>query len=289
MNNREIKLISPSNVVDMGGFPVRQPLPAQGLEMVDPFLLLHHAEISYKNARGAEHSGVGPHPHRGFSPVSFVFNGGVHHRDSLGNDSIIYSGGVQWINAGSGITHSERPPAELVGSDDQQEFVQLWVNTPAAHKMDEPSYQGYSRDEIPNWESEDGLFTFGVVSGTFHGAKGPVISNTEVVSAMGYLKASGVSKVVTNPKHHVMLYLLDGLVKINGKEVTGKNLVVFDDSGDGFELEVIEDTKCLYLSGAPIKETVSSYGPFVMNTQREIIEALNDAHEGKMGTLVENF
>jgi hypothetical protein len=276
-------------MINMGGFEVRQPLPSVGLESLDPFLLLHHADVNYKNAVGPDQSGVGPHPHRGFSPVSFVFKGGVHHRDSLGNDSVIYAGGVQWINSGSGIIHSERPPLDQVGTDSPQEFIQLWVNTPSAHKMDSPTYQPFRKDEIPVVMSKDGLIRFKVVAGDFLGQTGPVETDTEVMAAMIDGEAGGKSMVKLSPGHHAMLYLLNGEVKVNGEVIAGKNLIVFENEGDGFDLETLNQTDALLLSGAPLNEPISKYGPFVMNTQREIIDALNDAQSGKMGVLNEIF
>lgn len=289
MANQIIKHIAPANMVNMGGFHVRQPLPSLGLDGADPFLLLHHAEVNYKNSKGSDQSGVGPHPHRGFSPVSFVFKGGVHHRDSLGNDQVIYAGGVQWINSGKGIIHSERPPKDLVGTDDPQEFIQLWVNTPGAHKMDDPSYQGYTREEIPAVKSADERIGIKVVSGKIDGVSGPVTTTTDVVTAMLELGAGGNHHFDLESGHQAMLYLLSGRVKINGSEVGGKNLVVFEPETEGFDLEVIESADGLLLSGTPLNEPVATYGPFVMNNQREIIEALNDAQTGKMGELIESF
>ncbi|MBL4703621.1 MAG: pirin family protein [Flavobacteriales bacterium] len=289
MANRKIKLIVPSNKVDMGGFQVRQPLPSEGLENVDPFLLLHHAEVSYKDSKGASESGVGPHPHRGSSPVTFVFKGGVHHRDSLGNNSIIYAGGVQWINSGSGIIHSERPPANLVGSDDEQEFIQLWVNTPAKHKMDDPTYQGFTKDEIPMLISSDQLVKMKVVVGELERVNGPVDSNADVTAVMIEGLTNGKHHVDLNNDHQVLLYLLNGKVRIDEQEIEGKNLIIFEGDGQGFDIEFKEQSNALLLTGAPIKEPVASYGPFVMNNQREIINALNDARSGKMGVLNEIF
>jgi len=289
MSFRKIKAVSPANMVNMGGFHVRQPLPTSTIDNIDPFLLLHHAEVNYKDSKGSLESGVGPHPHRGFSPVSFVFEGGVHHRDSLGNNSIIRDGGVQWINSGSGIMHSERPPQDLVGKDLQQEFIQLWVNTPAAHKMDAPSYQGYAKEEIPTLESKDGLVEVKVVAGEVGGVKGPVSTKTDVMAAMVFLKENGSQTIKLDHSHDAMIYLLNGKVKINGIDIAGKNLVIFNTEGDGFSIEAIETSKALLLSGAPIKEPICSYGPFVMNKQSEIIDALNDAQSGKMGVLHETI
>lgn len=111
--NRTVQAILYAQPMDMGGLPIRQPFPSGKMEQIDPFLLLHHADMQVPTNIDTRHAGVGPHPHRGFSPVSFIFKGGVHHRDSRGNDNIVYAGGTQWMNAGMGIIHSERPPADI--------------------------------------------------------------------------------------------------------------------------------------------------------------------------------
>jgi redox-sensitive bicupin YhaK (pirin superfamily) len=120
-----------------------------------------------------KHAGVGPHPHRGFSPVSFIFKGGVHHRDSRGNNNIVYAGGTQWMNAGMGVIHSERPPADIHEIGGRQELIQLWVNTPAKHKMDVPDYQPLTAEETPVVNSADQLTTVNVIAGELNGVKGP--------------------------------------------------------------------------------------------------------------------
>ena len=139
MKKRSIKKIIPAQRVNMGGHLLDQPLPVQGVEMIDPFLLIHHwNEPLAKGGRQSE-LGVGPHPHRGFSPVTFIFKGSVRHQDSIGNTAVISSGGTQWMHAGNGIVHSERPGIELVKNGGEQEFIQFWVNTPAKYKMEAPT------------------------------------------------------------------------------------------------------------------------------------------------------
>ena len=289
LTKRRIKHISPANKVNMGGFLVRQPLPTRELRDLDPFLLLHHAVVSYKDATRADQSGVGPHPHRGFSPVSFVFKGGVHHRDSLGNNSVVYEGGVQWINSGKGIIHSERPPEELIGSEQEQEFIQLWVNTPAAFKMNEPTYQGVSKNEIPIVTSSDKRIEFAIVAGEQFGTTGPVTSNTEVNAMMLTMQKEGVSQIEIQKGHVAFLYLLSGNISVNDETIEEKNMIVFENEGDVFELKAFQNSTGLFVSGAPIDEPIETYGPFVMNSQTEIMKAIQDAQNGKMGVLVEDF
>ena len=141
MEFKKVKYQLPAVEIDMGGIPVKQALPTIRIEQVDPFLLLHHGKFTFTELAPALHQGVGPHPHRGFSPVTFVVDGEVHHRDSRGNSQIAHKGDVQWLNAGAGIIHSERPSQELSDRNGTQEIIQLWINTPAANKMKQPFYQ----------------------------------------------------------------------------------------------------------------------------------------------------
>jgi quercetin 2,3-dioxygenase len=159
MKPRTVSHLLYAHPMDMGGLPIRQPLPTQNVQQVDPFLLLHHASIKVPTHTVPAKAGVSPHPHRGFSPVTFVFQGGVHHRDSRGNDNVVYAGGAQWMNAGMGIIHSERPPHDIHEVGGKQEIIQLWINTPAKNKFDQPSYFPLQASEVPSTVSADGLVT----------------------------------------------------------------------------------------------------------------------------------
>jgi len=277
-----------AQTVDMGGLPVRQPLPTQKVEQVDPFLLLHHADIKAPKHIEPGDAGVGPHPHRGFSPVTFIFKGGVHHRDSRGNDSTIYSGGAQWMNAGMGILHSERPPDNIHEIGGRQEIIQLWINTPAAHKMDQPAYFPLSAEDAPTYNSADGKVKARIFSGEVLGVKGPIPSHTKVNAATIDFKKEGKISIEIPASHNTLLYLLDGKLTLEGFGlVDGLNAIVFKKDGDGITIEALEDTRVLLLSGEPLNEEVVSYGPFVMNTQTEIMEAMRDYQMGKMGVLIE--
>src|SRR5687768_7075052 len=171
--NRSITHTLFAEQFDMGGMPIRQPFPTTNVERVDPFLLLHHADVKVPKHIEPDHGGVGPHPHRGFSPVTFIFQGGVHHRDSRGNDSVVYAGGAQWMNAGMGVMHSERPPHDIHELGGRQEIIQLWINTPAKYKMEQPAYFPVQANETGKFISEDGKTKVNVVSGEVLGVKGP--------------------------------------------------------------------------------------------------------------------
>lgn len=289
MKNRSVSRLLYAHMVDMGGIPVRQPLPTQQVDQVDPFLLLHHANLQAPRHIEPRHAGIGPHPHRGFSPVTFIFKGGVHHRDSRGNDSVIYEGGAQWMNAGRGIIHSERPPADIHERGGRQELIQLWINTPAAHKMDQPMYFPVAAEEVPEILSPDKLVTIRLFAGELMDKKGPAPSQTEVIAATMLIEPHGTVEIPLPREHNVMLYLLDGEVNIGEYGRTeGLNLVVFNQDGEGISIEGLQPTRALLLSGKPLNEKVVSYGPFVMNTQTQILEAMRDYQMGKMGVLIED-
>ncbi len=288
MKNRSVSNMLYAQMVDMGGFPVRQPLPTQKVQQVDPFLLLHHADVKAPKHVEPDDAGIGPHPHRGFSPVTFIFKGGVHHRDSRGNDSTIYAGGAQWMNAGMGILHSERPPHDIHEIGGRQEIIQLWINTPAAHKFDQPAYFPLSAEDAPTYVSDDEKVKARIFSGEILGVKGPIPSHTDVNAATFEFKKGGKVSVELPTSHNALLYLLDGKLTLEGFGlVDGLNAVVFKKDGEGITIEALEDTRVLLLSGEPLNEEVVSYGPFVMNTQTQIMEAMRDYQMGKMGVLIE--
>jgi quercetin 2,3-dioxygenase len=288
MKNRSVSTLLYAQMVDMGGFPVRQPFPTEKINQLDPFLLLHHANIKVPEYTEPDHAGVGPHPHRGFSPVTFIFKGGVHHRDSRGNDSVIYAGGAQWMNAGMGIIHSERPPHDIHDIGGRQEIIQLWINTPAEHKMDQPTYHPLTANEAAHHISDDGKTVLRVFAGEINGLKGPIPSHTEVNAATLELKKGASINISLPKKHNAFIYLLDGKITVEGFGlVEALHTVVFKNDGEQISFEALEDTKILVMSGLPLNEEVVSHGPFVMNTQTQIMEAMRDYQLGKMGILIE--
>ena len=286
--NRTIRSILYATPMDMGGMPIRQPFPSAKAEQIDPFLLLHHADIKVPVHVETRHAGVGPHPHRGFSPVSFIFKGGVHHRDSRGNNNIVYAGGTQWMNAGMGVIHSERPPADIHEIGGRQELIQLWVNTPASHKMDIPEYQPLTGEDTPEARSEDGLAVIKVIAGQLAGVKGPIHTQSDVNTFTAEFKKGAKYFFRIPSTHNAFIYLLDGKLRITGdSEVEGNYVAVFNHDGEGFELEALEDTRVFIGTGEPLNEPVASHGPFVMNNQTQLMEAFRDYQLGKMGVLIE--
>jgi redox-sensitive bicupin YhaK (pirin superfamily) len=286
--NRTVKTLLYADPYDMGGLPIRQPFPSGAVEQIDPFILLHHASVKVPEHIDPDHGGVGPHPHRGFSPVTFIFKGGVHHRDSRGNDSVIYEGGAQWMNAGMGVIHSERPPHDIHDRGGRQEIIQLWINTPAKHKMDVPQYFPLAAEDTPTFVSEDKLVRMRVQSGELLGIKGPIPAMSPVNAATLDFKKGGKISIPLPTNHNAFIYLLDGKMNVEGFGlVEFHHAVPFNNDGDQITLEALEDTRILLMSGEPLNEKVVAHGPFVMNSETEILEAMRDYQKGKMGILIE--
>ena len=289
MKNRSVKNLLHAEMIEMEGMSVRQPFPTLKMQQLDPFLLLHHADNILAPDIRPEHAGVGPHPHRGFSPVTFIFTGGVHHRDSRGNDSVVYAGGVQWMNAGMGLMHSERPPVNIQEIGGRQEIIQLWINTPAKYKMDQPEYFSLPEDRLPKFVTPDGRVSMSVIAGELMGKKGVVPTKSPVNAAtMEIIKGSKI-EIPIPLDHNAFLYVLSGEINIGGYGLTEPlNAAIFANDGEGIGVEAREDARMLLMSGLPLNEKVVSHGPFVMNTETQILEAMRDYQKGKMGILIED-
>ena len=275
--------------VNMGGILLDQALPHKRADMIDPFLLIHHLDLKVKAGTRQKTAGVGPHPHRGFIPVTFVFKGAVHHRDSRRNSSVVPAGGTQWMHSGRGIVHSERPSVGLTESGGNMEIIQFWVNVPKSMKMVEPNYVPIMPEDMPQWKSPDGKALVGVCSGSQFGTEGPLDYGFDVLSLRMDLKSGANLDLKIPQGYNGLIYILNGKVRVNAESFEGKSLLQL--SREGSELNVIaeNDTRAILLAAEPIEEPVATYGPFVMNTQTEIMEAMRDYQMGKMGVLIEDF
>ena len=283
----KIKNIQYAGFVNMGGLQVRQPLPSKGMNMLDPFLLLHHHKTAIEKGKQQEETGVGPHPHRGFVPVTFVLEGDVHHRDSLGNSSIVKKNGTQWTEAGSGIIHSERPSQEFLDKGGDFEIIQLWVNTPAEMKLNPAVYQAvdYEGSEKIIKDKTELI----IYSGELNNKKGSIKTQFPINSALGVSKTGAEVQLELSKKHQVLIYLIEGELEFNGKEIKEHHLISFDNEDGLLNFKSKTDSRYLIVSAEPIKEPVATHGPFVMNTEFEIQEAIHDFQTGKMGQLIEEF
>jgi redox-sensitive bicupin YhaK (pirin superfamily) len=277
------KVVDAENVM-MGKFKISQPLPVKEVRQVDPFLLLHHAGPKYQNP-GDKGLNVEAHPHTGFEPVTFVFSGEVEHRDSLGNESIIKSGGVQWITAGKGIVHSEKasPDFQLNGGD--FEIIQLWINLPKKYKKTEPKYYGYDANDIPFYLSTDKKVRLNVVAGNFNDIKGPMDSISGITAFTASMDTMSNLNLEFEEEENAIFYVLNGHVRTDNVDIKDKQLAILRRDGKVVNIQSLQTSKLLILAGRPFNEPVYHYGPFVLNSKDEAISAINDYESGKMGYL----
>jgi redox-sensitive bicupin YhaK (pirin superfamily) len=287
MNTRSIQHVIPADKVNMGGDLLDQPLPSARLENLDPFLLIHHWHKILPGGQRPQELGVGPHPHRGFSPVTFIFKGSVNHQDSLGEKATVNAGGTQWMFAGRGITHSERFPRELAEKGGELEFIQFWVNAPAAHKMNAPFYKPISLEETPLVIEEKSKIW--VVSGQYKGTDGVAPTYSPQLLLRGELTKDGELHIPIPIGFNALVYVLEGSLKTSGGHLLTKDMGVYNLDGDAIQLNATANTRYIVLSGKPLNEPVAQYGPFVMSNQTQLMQAVRDSQIGKMGILIEEF
>lgn len=277
----------PAADVEMGGLDVKQALPAHGAEQIDPFLLLHHTRVPVEAGTGALHAGVPPHPHRGFSAVTVVIGGEVHHRDSLGNSSVIGPGGIQWVSAGRGIVHSERPSAKLASAGGAMDVIQLWVNSPADKKMVPASYHAATREDLPEVKLAEGAVLH-LIAGEYNGSKAKIPTLSPMDLGRVYAEKGARFELAFREGYNAALYLISGKGKAAGHGmIEAHHLYEFEKGSEGVSVVAEEDMDILMITGAPLNEPLATYGPFVMNNQTQIMEALRDHQAGKMGVLIE--
>ncbi len=268
------------------GFPVRNLFPSNGVEQeISPFLMLDYAG-PLEFTPSAKRRGVGEHPHRGFETVTIAYQGAVGHRDSAGNSGVIYPGDVQWMTAASGVVHEELHAEKFSRAGGVFEMVQLWVNLPKADKMSKPRYQAITKEQIPVIPLAGGGHVR-VIAGELEGRKGPALTFTPVNLLDVILKSGERYELALPEGHNAGLVLRQGHVTVNGTEVLQgeAQIATLSQEGGSVTLEAKVDTSLLVLSGEPIDEPVASYGPFVMNTKAELMQAVDDYRAGKMGHL----
>ena len=268
------------------GFPVRSLFSYDGLgRHLSPFLLLDHAAPT-RFEPAARPRGVGPHPHRGFETVTVVYQGELEHRDSTGAGGRIGPGDVLWMTAGGGIVHEEFHSRDFTARGGTVEMVQLWVNLPARDKMTAPRYQTLLDAQIPAVDLPEGAGRVRVIAGEYGGHRGPAQTFTAIDVRDLRLAQGGVVHFETRHGHTLALVVLRGAVLINGEEIAREGqLVHLDRAGSGVTIEANSDASVLWLSGAPIDEPVVGYGPFVMNSEAEIRQAMADYEGGRFGRI----
>jgi quercetin 2,3-dioxygenase len=261
---------------------VRQALPHKDFRFANPFIVLHHAgPVTWQPGRQAR---IHPHPHRGFSPYTFMLQGEGFHRDNAGNDEVIKAGGVQWMFAGRGILHSEGPTQELLEQGGVQEFIQLWINAPRSNKWDQPFYQAAAASELPKVLQQDGV-NFRLASGSYEEATGPIQNFTPVISMIGEVNAGREVVLKATPGYWTLLYVVKGKVVVNDQPVDAWHLVVFAKEEEDIIVSATEDAQLLFLSAEPIDEPIAAKDNYVMNTAEEIEQAMADYTNGLFGTL----
>lgn len=268
------------------GFPVRSLFSYNShAQAMSPFLLLDYAGPMHFEPAG-QPRGVGQHPHRGFETVTIVYQGEVAHGDTAGHGGVIGPGDVQWMTAGKGILHEEFHSKAFTESGGMLEMVQLWVNLPARDKLVEPRYQGITSDQIPivTLPGNDGRVR--VIAGEYASQKGPANTFTPM-HVWDVRLSAGADTEVTLPEGWTAgLVVLRGTVMINDTQVVGgAEVAMLDRGGSTVRLQADNDATLLLLSGEPIDEPLAGYGPFVMNTEAEIRQAIEDFRSGRFGTL----
>ena len=267
------------------GFIVRRPFPTQGMDHVDPFLLLD--EMGPVDYRPGEAVGAPDHPHRGFETITYMLEGQFEHEDSAGHKGVLRPGDVQWMTAGAGIVHSEMPSREIRDKGGRVHGFQIWVNLPAKLKMTRPRYQEVSGANIPQAASPDGRARVRVVAGEALGVKAVIDTYIPVVYQDWTLDAGADVTVALPREQQAMAFVFEGsaLVGNEGKEIKDGQLAMLGE-GDSVRLRgAAGGGRLLLLAGVPIEEPVARYGPFVMNTQDEIVQAVRDYQSGKMGEI----
>lgn len=265
---------------------VIQPLPHKDFRFASPFIVLHHMP-PHNYPPGSPPARIHAHPHRGFAPVTLLFQGEGYHRDSRGNRGELKAGDAQWMFAGSGLLHSEGPTNEFLQRGGTYELVQLWINVPARHKWDEPYYQQAARAAMPLLFEEEGV-DLRLASGTYGPLTGPLSSFTPVTIAFGSAAGGKTLRFRAEEGYWTLLYVLEGNVTVNRDQQVGAHqLAVLSKEGTDITVTTGADTKLVYLSGEPLEEPVAAKGNFLMSTQEEIAQAEQDYAAGRFGVLEE--
>lgn len=268
------------------GFRVHNFIPSAyhlDMERMNPFIMLDY-NSKFHFAPAEKPKGVGVHPHRGFETVTIAYSGKVEHHDSAGGGGVIGEGDVQWMTAASGVLHKEFHETEWAKKGGIFQMVQLWVNLPRKDKMSDPKYQALKNSEITKVNlGENGLIE--VIAGEYDGIKGSASTFSPVHLLNAKLNKGGKADFNFLANYNTGLLVVEGNVKVNGETVATDHFVLFENKGETFTVEAAENAIVLVLSGEPINEPIVPYGPFVMNTKEEIVQAFDDFNNGKFGYL----
>jgi redox-sensitive bicupin YhaK (pirin superfamily) len=268
------------------GFPVRRAFAGVDLPRLDPFV--HMDQMGEVDYGPGEPKGTPWHPHRGFETVTYIIDGTFRHQDSNGGGGLITNGDTQWMTAGGGILHIEAPPEELVVSGGLFHGIQLWVNLPARLKMTQPRYQDIRAGQVALLSSADGGALLRVIAGSFSGHEGPGITHTPISLVHATVSAGAQVRLPWRADFNALAYVLagSGTVGAEKRPVQMGQLAVFG-AGDAitFAAGPKGTMDLLLLGGEPIREPVAAYGPFVMNTRAELVQAFEDYQAGRLGSI----
>jgi quercetin 2,3-dioxygenase len=268
------------------GFRVHGFFPGSVIDKkrMSPFFLMdYNSKVEF--APREEPRGVSVHPHRGFETVTIAYHGKVAHHDSAGNSGVIGEGDVQWMTAASGLLHKEYHEKEFSRQGGLFQMVQLWVNLPAKYKMTAPKYQEITHGSMGKYQLPDDKGTIEVIAGEYKGVKGPASTFTPMHVYNARLKKDANVELNFPSSYNTGLLVIEGNAAINGETAAADHFVLFKNDGEQINIEATEDTVLLILSGEPINEPIAQYGPFLMNTKEELVQAIDDVNAGKFGVL----
>lgn len=271
------------------GFRVRRPFPKSSFSHFDPFLLLD--ELGPIELKPGQAKGAPDHPHRGFETVSYVIEGSLEHKDSQGRSGKLGPGDVQWMTAGAGVVHSEMPAQEFADIGGRVHGLQLWVNLPRRDKMIQPRYQEISASHIPIAQTEDGSVRVKVIAGEALGVRAAIETRTPIMY-LHFTLQPGATIVQSVPKeYNAFAYVIDGEGLFGEEKERGLDAQMIMFAQDGSEVTIANRSDAtsplsvLLIAGVPLNEPVVRYGPFVMNTEAEIVQAFEDYRSGRMGSI----
>lgn len=272
------RVIQGQSVMDGAGVKINRVLTNTLQRRLDPFLMLDNFGSDSANDYIA---GFPDHPHRGFETVTYMLEGRMRHRDSAGNEGLLANGGVQWMTAGRGVIHSEMPEQE----DGRMEGFQLWLNLPAKDKLCKPWYRDFTQEQVPSFTTAEGA-DVRVIAGASHGVQGAVQrAVTEPLYVDVALPQGATFSQQIPAGHNAFIFVYRGTVLVDGKPVASGRMAIFDNTAgsDGVTLQASDDARFILLAGQPLNEPIAQYGPFVMNTQAELMQAVQDFRAGLLG------
>jgi redox-sensitive bicupin YhaK (pirin superfamily) len=282
-------IVNSIETLEGGGFLVRRPFPKAAFSEFDPFLLLD--EMGPMEVAPGEAKGAPDHPHRGFETVTYLLSGEMEHKDSRGHAGRLTAGDVQWMTAGAGVIHSEMPSREFARAGGRMHGFQLWVNLPKRDKMINPRYQEIPNSQIPKATSTDGLVKVSVIAGEAMGEKAAIETRTPIIYLHYRIEPGGVATQQVPAAYNAFAYVVEGegLFGAERERVKDGQMVLFAQDNDEVRIENPANAKAtlevLLIGGVPLNEPVARYGPFVMNTEGEIRQAIEDYQLGRMGTI----